>query len=624
MASDPVPLGPTYLEPEHFHALASGGGAERTVEALWRSERSWRLIVLRVLLDSCATRPDAAGPLAPVADAWQLLVQAHGAAPDVTEDVLARPQVGIWAAHTLRRLRDDSDLLVPLWLDVGYLHALAAASAVRAGLSFDLDIPVRDGAAVLPTVGSASIASAVPVVRVRARDGQVDLVTGGRTVRCVAGDPDWHEPIIVEAAADGVGLRVELLDRDVYRDLRGPSSPQPLSAPEIARWRACLAQAWELLVSEQRGTALAIAGILRTVAPLPRRDRFRQLSASGAEAFGGVLLSEPDDAAQLAVTLVHESQHHKLGALSHLLALSESGGPIRYYAPWRDDPRPLAGVLQGAYAFAGITRFWRVHRHHAPPTDRPAADFEFALWRRQTLGVLRLMAASGRLTTHGQRFVETLHAELETCQEDAVPVAALDAAHAVALDHRAMWRGHNVCLDPADRDALAVAWQRRDPAAEAVLAIDGRKVLVAPPEGLLDARAVLRRYLLVDPDEFGRLCASPEEVGARVAGATPADLTLVAGDVERARAGYLGELRQDPSSVHGWVGLGLTQIDRPADPATRALLCRPELVLAVVHGLRSRGHATVALDPIELADWVGRGVPDQELDTFDPAGWLAV
>ncbi|WP_406044541.1 HEXXH motif domain-containing protein [Micromonospora sp. NBC_00898] len=623
MSSDPVPLGPTYLEPEHFHALATGAGDERAIAALWRSERSWRLIVLRALLDSCASRPDAAGPLAPVADAWQLLGQAHGAGPDVTEDVLAQPQVGIWAAHTLRRLRDDADLAVPLWVDVGYLHALAAASAVRAGLSFDLDIPARQGAVVLPTVGSASISSDVPVVRVRARDGQVDLVTGARTVRCVAGDPDWHEPTIVEVGADGVGLRVELLDRDVYRDLRGPSSPQPLSAPEIARWRACLAQAWELLVREQRTRALAISGSLRTLAPLPRRDRFRQLSASGAEAFGAVLLSEPDDAAQLAVTLVHESQHHKLGALSHLITLCEGGDRIRYYAPWRDDPRPLVGVLQGAYAFVGITQFWRVHRHHAPPADRAAADFEFALWRRQTVGVLRVMTASGRLTGHGQRFVETLHAELEACQEDAVPAAALRAAHAVALDHRAMWRGHNVCLDPVDRDALAAAWQRRDPAAEAVLAVGGRKVLAAPPAGLLDARAVLRRYLLVDPDAFGRLCAVPDEVRARVAGATPADLALVAADLERARAGYLGELRQDPSSVHGWVGLGLTQVDRPTDPATRALLGRPELVLAVVHGLRSRHGATAALDPLELANWVGRGVPDRELDTFDPAGWLA-
>ncbi|MFI7520499.1 aKG-HExxH-type peptide beta-hydroxylase [Micromonospora globbae] len=620
MSSDSLPLGPTYLDHAHFHTLATGAADEPSIAALRRSERSWRLIVLRALLDTCGTRTDATGPLAPVTDAWQLLVRAHAAAPDTTEDVLAQPQVGIWAAHTLRRLRDDPHTRTPLWLDVGYLHALAAASAARAGLTFAIDIPARQGSAVLPTVGAASVPPDVAHVRVRARTGQVEMVTDARTVRCAPGDPDWHEPVLVDVDTDGVGLRVELLDRDVYRDLRGPASPEPLSQSEITRWRGWLAHAWELLVREQPDRARAITGIVRTLAPVPRRERFRPLSASGAEAFGGVLLSEPDDGVQLAVTLVHESQHHKLGALSHLLTLCETGDGVRYYAPWRDDPRPLAGVLQGAYAFAGITQFWRVHRHHAAAGERALADFEFALWRRQTLDVLRAMAASGRLTGHGQRFVETLYADLAACQDDPVPPAALGAAHAAAVDHRAMWRGHNIRLAPADRDALAAAWQRRDPAAKAVLAVGARTVLAAPPAGALDARAVLRRHLLVDADAFGRLRATPDRVGDRVAGATPADLALVAGDLDGARAGYLDELGRDPSHVHGWVGLGLTQLDRPTDPAVRALLGAPELVLAVVQGLRSRGSASVAPDPVELASWLGHGLEPLS-DTIDPAGW---
>ncbi|GAB3932274.1 hypothetical protein GCM10027614_01120 [Micromonospora vulcania] len=231
-----------------------------------------------------------------------------------------------------------------------------------------------------------------------------------------------------------------------------------------------------------------------------------------------------------------------------------------------------------------------------------------------------MLAASGRLTGHGQRFVDTLHTEFKACQEDAVPATALRAADAVAVDHRAMWRGHNVRLDPADREALAAAWERGVPAVQAV---SGLTVLAAPPEGLLDARAVLRRYLLLDPDAFGRLRAEPAEVAAEIAGSTGADLALVAGDLERARAGYLDELRQHPSSVHAWVGLGLTQLDRRADPATRALLGRPELVLAVVDGLRSRGHSTAIGDPIELATWVGHRIPEAALDAIDPAGWLA-
>ena len=32
-------------------------------------------------------------------------------------------------------------------------------------------------------------------------------------------------------------------------------------------------------------------------------------------------------------------------------------GAIAIYLPWRDDPRPAAGLLQGAYAHVGVTEF---------------------------------------------------------------------------------------------------------------------------------------------------------------------------------------------------------------------------------------------------------------------------
>ncbi|MFV2085579.1 aKG-HExxH-type peptide beta-hydroxylase [Micromonospora sp. LOL_021] len=83
--------------------------------------------------------------------------------------------------------------------------------------------------------------------------------------------------------------------------------------------------------------------ILLTIAPLPTGQRFRPLSASGAEAFGSALLSEPDDAIQLAATLVHESQHHRLGALRHLLTPVPTGGST---VRGRDNPRPVGGLLQ--------------------------------------------------------------------------------------------------------------------------------------------------------------------------------------------------------------------------------------------------------------------------------------
>ena len=174
MPSDQRPTGSAHIiDPGHFNALASGAGDPRAIAELWRSERSWRLAALLSVVNTCARRDDVTGPLAPIDEAWDLLVTAFRARPEVTEDVLARPQVGIWAAHTLRRLGGKVGGPEPLWADVGYLHALIAAIAVRAGVQFELDVPVRAGTAVLPTVGSARFAPDTTVARVRAADSRL-------------------------------------------------------------------------------------------------------------------------------------------------------------------------------------------------------------------------------------------------------------------------------------------------------------------------------------------------------------------------------------------------------------------------------------------------------------------
>ncbi|MFY1650394.1 HEXXH motif domain-containing protein [Solwaraspora sp. WMMB762] len=611
---------------EDFRQLAATGGDARAIAALRRSERSWRLTALRALVDAARHRTDATGPLPGVDAAWQLLVRADRADPDATEDVVAQPQVGIWAAHTLRRLTADGPGDVPLWVDVGYLHALATAAAVRAGLRFDLVVPARDGHLVLPTVAAVELDPQVDLLRVVAVDGTVK-VSAGDAGPVSLGDPQWHPPVRLVATAGGIDLRVELLDRDVYRDLSGPASPAPLAEERVRRWRELTQQAWDLLVRQQPDRARAIAAVLRTVAPLPAREPFRQLSASGAEAFGAILLSDPQDATELAMTLVHETQHHKLGALTHLLTLVRDDPDRRFYAPWRDDPRPAAGLLQGVYAFAGITDFWRMHRRQAPARRVGLADFEFALWRRQTRHAIRSLLGSGRLTGHGTQFVEILYDTVAAFQTEPVPADPLRMADRMAVDHRALWRAHNLRLDATARAELAAAWSDRRPVPAWLL--DARSgqpaALPRPDRAWFDARAVLVRHRLADPAGFERWCAEPNAAADRVAGATAADVALVGGDVDRARAGYLRQLAVDLAggtmAAHSWVGLGLTWPDESTHPAARALLHRPELVMETLRQT-ARGSAAVDLpDPVELATWVGECLANTPAGQDESSGW---
>lgn len=603
------------VEDRHFRAIARGHGDSQAIAFFRASERSWRLLALAGLAQACENVADPTGPLAPLDTAWQLLTRAEATDPIATDDVLTYPPVGVWAAYTVKRALGLVTGSAPLWTDVGYLHALAAACAARAGLDFAIDIPVRHGIAVLPTLGAASVAGRTEYVTVHSDGRRVAIGHGVDAVTAEAEDPRWHEPVRIRVEAGGIALSVALENHDPFRDLADPAPPRPLSEGGIARWRLLLAGSWRLLVREQPERARSIAADLRVLVPAGRREPYRQFSASGSEAFGGVLLSEPDDATQMAVTLVHETQHHKLGALLHLLTLMTEDAGRRYYAPWRDDPRPLPGLLQGTYAFTGITDFWRVHRARGGDSVG-LAHFEFALRRQQALAAAVVLAGSGRLSDHGRRFVETLRRELAAYQAEPVPPDALDLAEDMAIDHSALWRAHNMRLDSTLADNLEAAWHRREPASAAIGSGAPPAVAGKPPIGRLDSRSVLARHRLADSSRFDRLRQAADRVGSRVAGARPADLALIAGEAEAARASYLRELRHDRTTSRAWVGLGLT-LDR-SGPAARALLGRPELVVALARRLAE------VPDPVEMATWIGHGLPDGLIGRPEPAGWRVV
>jgi uncharacterized protein len=168
-----------------------------------------------------------------------------------------------------------------------------------------------------------------------------------------------------------------------------------------------------------------------------------QVSASAAESFGAVALSSSADQALCGAILAHEIQHLKLSAVLEIVALTMRDDGQRYYAPWRSDPRPISGLLHGAYAFMGISAYWRRQRHAAEGKARLRADTEFARWRAASAEVADTLYASGRLTQAGQHFVERMRLTLSGWQHEPVLPAAQAAALRTAELHKAQWELDN-------------------------------------------------------------------------------------------------------------------------------------------------------------------------------------
>src|SRR5690606_40071407 len=108
----------------------------------------------------------------------------------------------------------------------------------------------------------------------------------------------------------------------------------------------------------------------------------------------------------------HEVQHGKLSALLDVVPLMLPTPGERYYATWRDDPRPLGGLFQGAYAYVGVSGFWRRQRRLERGEAAVAAEAEFFRWQESAEEATRVIAGSGRLTARGARFVSRTAATL--------------------------------------------------------------------------------------------------------------------------------------------------------------------------------------------------------------------
>jgi len=165
------------------------------------------------------------------------------------------------------------------------------------------------------------------------------------------------------------------------------------------------------------------------------------VSTSSPEAFGAIAMSLPPDPITCAETFAHEIQHLKLGALLDMVQLALPDNGSRYYAPWRDDPRPLGGLLQGAYAYLGVSGFWRRQRQCAEKLHR--ADAEYARWRTATAEVVETIRSSGRLTPSGMEFVSGMAGTLSTWHDEPVPADAQEEAYRAADSHLTRWQSVN-------------------------------------------------------------------------------------------------------------------------------------------------------------------------------------
>jgi HEXXH motif-containing protein len=602
-------IAPLVLKERQFDLLAAGGGDSATIAVLMAGQYSKNVLLIQEMMNTA--RPVGAGVVRALQDGYALLTAVQRAHPNLITTSLGQPQVGLWASDYLQRAHQPSR-----WR-YGYLACLAASVALRAGTDFEIDVPVHAGVIPLPGFGCVKLPAATSggSARIRGEGGHGTVTPAGqRPVVVEAGTraAGWEPAHLLHGTSTVAGeaeITVLLDDRDPYRappwlSEASPMRPGvPLRRAELRRWRQLFDRAWRLLAENHAQQAMAMATGLRVLVPMRAREGSQANSATALDAFGAVLLTAPTDHLGLALTLLHEYQHGKLAALTDLVTLHGAGDDQRYFAPWREDSRPLGALLQGAYAHLAVAAFWRQQARCGVGGALRFAQFKFAACRDDVRRAVDQIAASGELTAHGERFIAGMTATLDSWQADPLPAEVLRRAADQRAGDRLTWRLRRVSPAPGTVDVFARMWlapigsrgPATDPSPEptAVAAEYSSQAALSAARGsarqLAAFTAVLTaRAIAADETHYGSGHDPEPSMG---------DLAYARGQYAHALSAYLAELADNPAEPGAWTGVALAS-------RQPLLLSRPELVRAVYLRVRELGGPVP--DPVALAAWLAR------------------
>ncbi|MFF9038355.1 FxsB family cyclophane-forming radical SAM/SPASM peptide maturase [Streptomyces sp. NPDC014892] len=420
----------------HFDELAAGYGSAAAVRSLAAAQNSQRRALLAAArrADSEAPGPGpglTAGPISVPAGAgsaqgagaaraagpvgsgpgWEAILALPAAALDV---LLADPYLRVWALACGQPVRRRAE---------GRPAEAALSAVARVGGRLTLAVPLRhepEGSAIhLPGLGRLSLGAdgrdrRAGTVTVTAAD--TALTVEGRTLGQELPPDGMRWQPLRHLSADG--LRVALDDLDPSRDCYGYQPLPRLSEAEFRRWETMFGEAWQLIRTEYAEYAQGIAAGLTTVTPLAPAASGDDVSATSRHAFGAVGIALPRSAEDLAMLIVHEYQHVKLGAMLDMFDLLDGLDDRRYRVLWRTDARPLDAIVQGAYAHLAVADIWRLRVRRGAAGVGPAlyerSRAEADKWRTAVLDALDTVAGTGSLTALGHRFVRGLRGEAET------------------------------------------------------------------------------------------------------------------------------------------------------------------------------------------------------------------
>ena len=353
----------TELRVEHFPDPTTAEPIVAEVARRWKQRQLEDLVALVVLLR------DVGGHQAWADDALTTLERlgADGRHALVTDPSLVSWQQ-LGEAH-LHRVQTDAETVSGSGFVLEHFSALALAAAVSTGsCEVDAALPANctwtlAGTDVTVRIGRHPVrcrwASGVLAVNgtsvplsVAAKGGLWDSIAVGPGWRALATpryggslEHDARSPYLTDPFAEGCDFDIPLVTE--ARALRDGH----LAAFDL------LQETWPELRSEILRVNRHVVSYIDSASPAVVSS-FSNNGVPGALYVCRTVGGSPISLGDLLDSIVHEHSHQKLYLLEALCPLYDPRHDVAYPSPWKQELRPIGGLLHGFFVFGVVARFW--------------------------------------------------------------------------------------------------------------------------------------------------------------------------------------------------------------------------------------------------------------------------
>lgn len=233
-------------------------------------------------------------------------------------------------------------------------------------------------------------------------------------------------------------------DRWVQEVRFGVHAVQTPSDEKLGEWITAMEAAAKVAESTVPLSSGLFGTIVRSVVPIVSPDPSMGCSLSDRD-LPGAIMTTIDGPAVLAENLLHEFRHNLLHQLEQCypLYLSDSPKQAKYYSPWRNDPRPLHGILHALFVFLDVCAVHAGVRSSSLAHEADLHDSAVRLAANVSrIGIaLEEFRSHAHTTEFGTGFVEGIEDAVDRFRPliASLPPEALGEAREQVESHRAAW-----------------------------------------------------------------------------------------------------------------------------------------------------------------------------------------